>query len=361
MSNPATTNESASTLRFGIRTPRQLSEHCAAVTATEHMIEGILPKRSLSLVIGDSGLGKSPLMYQAATAVAAGLPFLGHTTHQGKVLYLDCENGIEQVDGIVGQVSKFLGVQPPEENLLLWNLNDGESAGLEELIKETSPNWIIIDPLKAFFQSIEGDNKDVTKAYADLRKLMQSYSCSISGVHHVKKPSQGNWDARPSLEGYDWREWFYQARGPRELINGCDVRLGVAQGTGGENKLVTRGFRRVIGEIPLTRLVRVLDDDGEPQGFRQIAGIELLGNHEQRAAYERLPERFRFKEAVTAYGRTDQPTADFLGNCITAGILRKLEGRSGYEKIRVAPELAAQDAGVTGAMMMEGQNPMTIQ
>jgi len=328
------------------------------------MIEGIMPKRSLSLVIGDSGLGKSPLMYQAATAVAAGVPFLGHSTRRGRVLYLDCENGIEQVDGIVGQVAKYLNVQPPEENLLLWNLNDGESVSLEELIKETAPNWVIIDPLKAFFQSIEADNKDVTKAYANLRKLMQSYSCSISGIHHVKKPSQGYGDARPSLEGPDWREWFYQARGPRELINGCDVRLGVAQGNGGDNRLVTRGFRRVIGEVPLTRLVRVVDDEGEPQGFRQIAGIELLGNPEQRAAYERLPEQFRFKEAIAAYGKSDQPTADFLGNCITAGILCKLEGRNGYEKIKVAPEIAAerlgQHAGGIGATPREGHNLMTI-
>ena len=237
------------------------------------------PHNLFQLVIGDSGLGKSPLLYQAATAVAAGIPFLGRKTRQGRVLYLDCENGLAQVDGIVSQVSKCLGVAAPND-ILLWNLNDIDSRpSLEVLIKEANPAWIIVDPLKAFYADIENKTENVTKVYQELRRLMQVRKCSITGIHHVRKPSQDNNHERPSLDGPNFREWFFQARGARELINGCDVRLGVDLTRGAaadDSKLTVRGFSRVKGETPPIRLIRILDGDGEPQGFRQLCGIELL-------------------------------------------------------------------------------------
>jgi len=366
-------NEHQDVSRFCIRTPRQLAERVVKVGSTEHVIEGLLPKQSLSLLIGDSGLGKSPFLYQAATALAAGIPFLGRTTRRGRVLYLDCENGLADVDGIVSQVSAFLSVCPPDD-LRLWNLNDSDAGTpLDSLIKEVAPTWVIIDPLKAFFPDIERASGDAIKAYQQLRHLMQSYQCSITGVHHLRKPSQRPDESPASLAEANFREWFYQARGPRELINGCDVRFGVdlPRFAGDHTKLLFRGFGRVRGDTSLMRLVRVLDDDGEPQGFRQLCGIELLNSADQQAAYNRLPDQFRFKEAITAYGRGDQATTDFLSNCITAGILRKLEGRRGYEKIslsaepvpRAVPRMAslAHDAGVAGATALDGPISSMIQ
>jgi hypothetical protein len=337
----------------------------------EYLIEGLLPKQSLSLVIGDSGLGKSPLLYQAATAVAAGIPFLGRNTRRGRVLYLDCENGLAEVESIVWQVAGCLGITPPDD-LLLWNLNDSdERPPLDRLIEEAKPTWIIVDPLKAFYHDIEHKTENVTKAYQGLRRLMQTHKCSITGIHHIRKPSEHSDDVRPSLEGATFRDWFNQARGARELINGCDMRLGVdlQQRAGDDSKLVVRGFGRVRGDTSLIRLIRVLDDDGEPQGFRQLCGVELLNNLDQREAYARLPEQFRFKEALAAYDRGDQATTDFLKNCFAAGILKKLEGRSGYEKIsaepvpRVIPRVVtlAEDAGVTGVRQIEGRISNMIQ
>jgi hypothetical protein len=79
------------------------------------------------------------------------------------------------------------------------------------------------------------------------------------------------------------------------------------------------------------RLSRVYDDDGEPLGYGLVSGVALLNNTDQRAAFERLPPVFRFKEAKLTYGKASQPTTDFLQNCVAAGILRKTAKR--YEKI----------------------------
>src|SRR6516165_2798549 len=55
------------------------------------LIEGLLPARGFCPLIGDSGLGKSPLLMQAAACVATGTPFLGLPVRQGKVLVNDHE------------------------------------------------------------------------------------------------------------------------------------------------------------------------------------------------------------------------------------------------------------------------------
>jgi predicted ATP-dependent serine protease len=74
-----------------------------------YLIEGLFSQQALALVVGDSNLGKSPLLLQAAICIAAGIPFLGHETAQGRVLFIDGENGTEEVVTLAERLSAFLG------------------------------------------------------------------------------------------------------------------------------------------------------------------------------------------------------------------------------------------------------------
>jgi RecA-family ATPase len=49
----------------------------------------MLRTKSVNIMAGDSGIGKSPLLCQLGLSVASGLPFLGMAAEQGAVLYLD--------------------------------------------------------------------------------------------------------------------------------------------------------------------------------------------------------------------------------------------------------------------------------
>ena len=65
--------ESGATLvQLGIRTLQQLQGRVAELSTTEYIIDGLIPQQSIALVVGDSGLGKSPLLYQASLCVASG-------------------------------------------------------------------------------------------------------------------------------------------------------------------------------------------------------------------------------------------------------------------------------------------------
>ena len=56
------------------------------------VIEGLIPEHSVNILVGDSGIGKSPLMHQMAYAVGAGVPFIGYETRPADVLIVDFEN-----------------------------------------------------------------------------------------------------------------------------------------------------------------------------------------------------------------------------------------------------------------------------
>jgi AAA domain len=92
--------------KWPIYTPGELKQRCKELVSDSSVIGGLIPKRSLRVVAGDSGIGKSPLLYQAAICVASGVPFLGRPVSRGRVLYLDLENGLGDVDELVTRLSR---------------------------------------------------------------------------------------------------------------------------------------------------------------------------------------------------------------------------------------------------------------
>jgi len=329
--------------RWGIYTPSELRQRCRDSGCDVSLITGLIPKRSISLVVGDSGIGKSPLLYQAALCVAAGIPFLGHQTSQGRVLYLDFENGLGQVDDLIGCLARHLGLSGTPEHLMLWNYNDApptwKPEHLAEMVSAAQPAWVILDSLTAYSPEVEKDGSNVTRAFQDFRRIIRESQAAITGVHHLKKPSAKAEEAAPPLEENP-HGWFLQARGSRALVNGSDVRIGIDRpssvSVNCEVALVIGGFGRIRGSIPTTFASRVLDEDDEPLGYNKLTGAGLLFNLEQEEAYKRFPAALRFKEAQQLYGRGSQAITDFLKKCISLGIMRK-DGRE-YRKVEVAEQ-----------------------
>src|SRR6187455_1048122 len=89
-------------------------------------VEGLLEEGSLNLLIGHSNLGKTPLCITLGVAIAAGVPFLGHSTTKGPVLYLDAESTIANFMGTVENVSKSMGLPKPPEEFKVWSPNWGK-------------------------------------------------------------------------------------------------------------------------------------------------------------------------------------------------------------------------------------------
>lgn len=337
--------------KWGIYSPGELKQRCRQITAGGYLIEGLFPERTIGMVVGDSGIGKSPLLYQAALCVAAGIPFLGHAVQQGRVLYADFENGLADADELISRLARHLGLSESPDDLLLWNFNDSPPkyhslGGIPGMIRDVRPRLAIIDSLAGCNPDAEEKNSAATRLLQEYRSVARECGTTVIFVHHLRKPSTGKWDdPTPRLELVDHpREWFHMTRGAGALINGSDIRLGIdvptsagsANGRREEVALLWRGFGRVRGEIPTTYLARVCDANGEPLGYNRLTGTALLFNQEQEAAFGKLPDSFRFKDAQTIYGKGGQATTDFLKKCANVGILEKLPSNQGYRKLRTA-------------------------
>jgi hypothetical protein len=301
------------------------------------LIEGVIPRGVLGIVVGHSNLGKSPLLYQAGISVAAGIPFLGHPVNQGRVLYLDFENGTAQTNELIERISDHLGLTTPPRDFLCWNLNAAmENWGRpgyrgEEMIRDFKPDLVVLDSLTAFDPEIESRNSRATQIMLKLRGIIRDTGCAIVGTHHLSKPSTRTDKTPPPLEKCKLRDWFFRARGASALINATDVRIGIeepiqskgAETDGEEIVLVMRGFTRIKGETPLIYIARVFDENGEPVGYNEVTGSRLLFNPDQESAFRKLPPQFRFKDARMAYDRGPQATSDFLKKCLALKIVRK--------------------------------------
>ena len=341
--------------RWGIHTPATLRVRARELDSAGYLIEGLVPTRSIGLLLGDSGLGKSPLMYQAAICVASGLPFLGRKTRKGRVLIADFENGINDILGILEKISQHLGLPEPPSNddLLLWTLTDCDRRygqpgyTLPDMLRELKPDLAIVDSLGSYDPQAEEKNSAANLLLQDFRKLARDVGTSAYFVHHRRKQSRKADERTAPLEVANIRQWFEDARGASALINGSDVRLGLAEPDisamhKDDAALVLRGFGRLRGEIGPLYLARIMDDAGEPLGYRELIGPELLMNVLQEDAFNLLPAQFRFADAKRIYKRSDQPTRNFLVRCINFGIVRQL-ARGSYEKVEPVEEVEKRD------------------
>ena len=326
--------------------PSQLEELVRRSGAEEFLVSGLLRAKSIGLLVGDSGLGKSALAYQLAVSIAGGVLFLGFPTRQGRVLYMDFENAPEQALATVNSIASYLGIsrEALDTHLVLWNVNTsttwGATSNLGNYIAKHRPDLVIVDSFGSFRPEAEDKNSAANRELQGLRRLLAQYRTAFLILHHLKKENE-NAPPLPLEEVEPVQRWFQRARGASAVINGSDLRLGVELSRKHRHAaFLLRGFARVKGEVPRLYVRRLMDDDGQPLAYDLMSGLEFL-NDTEREVFPMLPPSFRFKDARPLWERAlagagkkprDEDIARFLSNACSAGLLRKLPGREGYAK-----------------------------
>jgi hypothetical protein len=336
--------------KHGLRTPEMMSRRVEELGVQGYLIDDIIPLEGISLLVGDSHLGKSPLLYQAAVCVAAGLPeFVGRAIRPGgprKVVWIDCENSLAQSLETVQVISKHLGLAASPETLIMLNMNDYEHGGpygvspeFQKMLDDIRPDLIVADPFTTVWPAAASNERaHVQGVFSFLRTLKSKYHFALVGVHHIRK-EDNRAAPQPSLVATtDLNEWFQKASGSRALFNSADVRIGIdAVSSGhGEAEVVLRGFERGKSEFARFYLRRVYDD-GEPVMYAPVSGKELI-NLEYQRSYDALPfGEFEFKDArAVCNGKKDPAVKWFLNACESVGLVRPVR-RGVYEKLRQAP------------------------
>jgi hypothetical protein len=307
--------------------PQDVDKLCSRQNRNGGLVEGLIAGRSVSVLIGDSGLGKSPLAYQLGLCVAAGMPFLGLKTNRGTVVYADYENGLEESRALRNRLIKFLNLPQAPDNFMLWTPDCGNSLNIESICRDVKPALFIVDSLRSHDPAFEKSD-NAGHGMSKLRSVAYKHGVAMLVVHHVKKPGP---DGVPPLDSDSTvlMYWLNQASGHRSIINQSDSRIAADLPTRAEDAaMVLRWHRRLNGEGGPVYVERVHDGQGEPIGYRRMTSIELLSNKEQEDAYHRLPRapaNFTFKDAKTAYGRSDNPTRKWLVKCQSLGLVEQVE------------------------------------
>jgi RecA-family ATPase len=75
------------------------------------IVRDMIPDRTVTIVAGDGGGGKTTLMLQLATAIAGTCPWLGHNPDPGPVLVVTAEDDEEEIHRRLAAIAKSLGVE----------------------------------------------------------------------------------------------------------------------------------------------------------------------------------------------------------------------------------------------------------
>lgn len=140
----------------------------------DRVLGGGLVKGSLILVGGDPGIGKSTLLLQACRHLAAA---------GRRVLYISGEESLKQIKLRANRLGEF------SDNLLL--LCETNLQRMEEAIKETSPEVVIVDSIQTIYnedvESAPGSVSQVRESTNKLMQLAKGLTISVFIVGHVTK------------------------------------------------------------------------------------------------------------------------------------------------------------------------------
>jgi hypothetical protein len=177
-----------------------------ATPRPQWLVRGILPRSTLGVVYGAPGSGKTFLVTDLAAALSRALPWFGHRTKAGVVVYVCCEgtlrNRIEaylQHQGIADlpllrvHSSGVNLLNPRADTVPLINaLHDlGEPVAL-----------VVVDTLnRAMAGGNENAPEDMGAVIANAKRIQEATGAAVLFVHHSGKDASKGSRGHSSLKG----------------------------------------------------------------------------------------------------------------------------------------------------------------
>lgn len=161
----------------------------------EWIIEKLIPNCSVGVWTGKRGTFKTFLVLSAIFAISSGKPFLNKfPTRQGKVIYLDKENGVYVMRERKNLIKKGLEIE--DEKLPVGFIcfsplkidKQRDINAIEELIVAHKPSLLVIDTYRRGISFEENDAGKVSWLFVDiLRPLVEKHKITILLIHHDRK------------------------------------------------------------------------------------------------------------------------------------------------------------------------------
>jgi hypothetical protein len=281
----------------------------------EWLVDRLIPTGSASILGGYAGQGKSWMLMDLALSVVSGLRWLGRfSTRQGQILYIDEESGIKLLRRRLGRLINGRGMSISTDGLEFVVqkgicLADKQSLGLlRGTIARTKPILVIIDSLIRVHGSEENSASDMAKVFAEIKRIIRDFGCSVLFADHQKKPGIGSVSQDLLL------------RGTTEKVAFVDTLLSVAR----KNDVLVVEHSKSRFEQPVPPFVIEIEDVAQDKTV-----VRVVGDAEQVQRQSREEEALAFIHNVLVGGswKTRKEIAD---SAKKAGV-----------KVRVLSELLA--------------------
>ncbi|MBI4822420.1 MAG: AAA family ATPase [Deltaproteobacteria bacterium] len=163
------------------------------------LVKDWIPRRALSLLTGDPGLGKSTLTCELAARVSRGEQLFGEDLGPpANVVLVSLEDDPAdtirpRLDAAGADVSKVWLFELPEDGYSRPPSFPRDLDALALVLERLRPSLVIFDPLSALLGAScdMHRDQDVRGVFAPIAKLAQDFDCAIVFVRHMKKGTEG--------------------------------------------------------------------------------------------------------------------------------------------------------------------------
>ncbi|MBY5325498.1 AAA family ATPase [Rhizobium leguminosarum] len=217
--------------------------HGEQVPTREWYCEGLIPMRTVTILNGDGGVGKSLLALQLAAAGAMGLDTLGMEPLAGRTLVLGAEDDADEfqrrLDDIARahgkglEVLSMLRLIPLADRDALLAVPDRAQVmqptplwrGIETYARDFKPKLIILDTAADLFGGDEIKRSQVRQFIAMLRKLAMEIDCAIVLLAHpsVQGMQSGTGTSGSTAWNNSVRSRLYLTKGDKDADP--DIRI----------------------------------------------------------------------------------------------------------------------------------------
>lgn len=173
------------------------------VPAREWLVEGLIPSRTVTLLGGDGGTGKSLLALQLALASVTGGPWIGNAVTGGPVVYFSAEDDEDELHRRLDDILRATGRDYDDVSNLILCSHAGKEALLATQATATAPlqptrlyerldarmgavkpSLLVLDTLADLFPGNENDRAQARQFIGLLRALSIKHECAVVLLAH---------------------------------------------------------------------------------------------------------------------------------------------------------------------------------
>ncbi len=300
---------------------RSASELTRQPQSVEYLIKGLIKRKGLHMLFGESGCGKGFTLLDMAVAIASPEidSWYGKPVHHGGVVYF-CGEGADAINARFTACCDEHGINPDRvqfeivDEIFRLNGRKDSEHDLETTIQEikalySQPALVIFDTVNIYMDGDENSASDAGDFLSACRKIIAACGCSVMIVHHT-----GLADEKPK-----------RSRGSSAFKAAMDFSLGLSAGTSNNDgkRLLTltvdKSKDSKAGEQILLNLIPVnvrdwLDEDEEPvtSCVIRLAEGAMKWRQEQEAEKKKPKLTALQKLALDTYKETAKATGKII-------------------------------------------------